>query len=109
MGRRLTLTDLPEPNTYVLDQEGNPVHEPDMATFGRFIASEAKLLRQDALPSDVLVSTVFTGIDYLSPPRLWETMIFGGSHDQYQDRYTSREDAFAGHEKALSLALGKSQ
>jgi hypothetical protein len=78
-----------------------------MVKCGAFLASDAKCLKQDILPDDTCVSTVFTGIDYVSPPRLWETIIFGGSHDQYQDRYTSREDALAGHEKALALASGK--
>jgi hypothetical protein len=30
-------------------------------------------------------------------------MIFGGEHDQYQDRYTSVEDALEGHQTALTL------
>jgi DNA-binding LacI/PurR family transcriptional regulator len=32
-----------------------------------------------------------------------ETMIFGGEHDQYQERYTSYEDAVKGHQIALNL------
>lgn len=53
------------------------------------------------------VSTVFLGIDHAfgdGPPVLWETMIFGGPHNDYQERYTSYEDALAGHERALKLA-----
>jgi DNA-binding LacI/PurR family transcriptional regulator len=30
-------------------------------------------------------------------------MIFGGEHDQYQERYTSYEDALEGHKIALNL------
>jgi hypothetical protein len=30
-------------------------------------------------------------------------MIFGGPHDGYQDRYTSRQEALEGHQKALAL------
>jgi len=107
MARRLTLIDIPQPKTYVLDNKGNPVHEPDMVKFGRFLVSDAKVLKQDILPDGTCVSTVFTGVDYLSPPRLWETVIFGGHHDQYERRYASREDALAGHEQALALASGK--
>ncbi len=107
MPRRLTLIDIPQPKTYVLDKKGNPVHEPNLVKWGAFLISDARRLRQDILQDDTCVSTVFTGIDYCSPPRLWETIIFGGSHDQYQDRYTSREDALAGHDKALTLASGK--
>jgi hypothetical protein len=59
----------------------------------------------------ITVSTVFLGIDHrfdLSPgtkPILWETMIFGGKHDQYQQRYTSEADAKNGHIVAVLLVL----
>ena len=49
---------------------------------------------------DAKVSTVFLGLDHgyaTTEPVLWETMIFGGPHDQDAARYTSREDAKAGH------------
>lgn len=58
---------------------------------------------------DVRISTVFLCIDHRfsieedAKPILWETMIFGGEHDQYQRRYTSHEDALAGHQVALDL------
>jgi hypothetical protein len=107
MARRSTLIDIPEVKTYVLDENGNPVHEPDMVKFGKFLASDAKILKQDTLPDGTCVSTVFSGVDYLSPPRLWETVIFGGVHDGYQHRYHTRESALAGHESALALASGK--
>jgi hypothetical protein len=106
MARRSTPIDIPEVKTYVLDKNGNPVHEPDMVKFGKFLASDAKILKRDTLPNGTCVSTVFSGVDYLSPPRLWETVIFGGAHDGYQYRYTSREDALAGHERALAFASG---
>jgi hypothetical protein len=111
MARRLTPIDIPQLETYVLDNTGDPVREPDIVKWGAFLASDAKLLRQDILPNGTRVSTIFTGIgiDSFSPPRLWETMIFGGTRDRYQDRYSSREDALAGHEKALALASGKRQ
>ena len=75
-----------------------------------------KITKQDRLNDDVRVSTVFLCMDHgrlfdddgqpiENPvPVLWETMIFGGEHDQYQERYTSHEDALAGHQRALDLA-----
>lgn len=60
--------------------------------------------------SEVSVSTVFMGLDHAmgteGPPILWETMIFGGPHDGYQTRYSSKEDAVEGHRYATALALG---
>jgi hypothetical protein len=59
---------------------------------------------------DARVSTVFLGLDhnysFEGPPVLWETMIFGGEHDSYQTRYTSKDDAVKGHEEALRLVRG---
>jgi hypothetical protein len=56
---------------------------------------------------DVRVSTVFLGLDHSWNNLgliLWETMIFGGEHDQnYQERYTSYEDALEGHQKAIDF------
>ena len=52
----------------------------------------------------VQVSTVFIPIDQgpMSPaPVLWETMVFGGTLDGWQDRYTSRRLAKVGHEVAV--------
>jgi hypothetical protein len=58
---------------------------------------------------DIRVSTVFLGLDHAMPwekdktPILWETMIFGGEHDQYQERYTSYKDDLEGHQKAINF------
>jgi hypothetical protein len=59
-----------------------------------------RILQHDILPAEVSVSTVFLGIDHgfrcdRGLPVLWETMIFGGPHDGYQNRYTSRTDALS--------------
>ena len=40
-------------------------------------------------------------------PILWETMIFGGEHNEYQGRYTTYEDAIEGHKKAIELVKGE--
>lgn len=54
---------------------------------------------------DSRVSTVFLCLDHRfggdGPPVLWETIVFGGLNDQWQDRYTSYEDAVAGHNKTI--------
>jgi hypothetical protein len=66
---------------------------------------ERKAVRQETI-GDIFVSTVFLGLDHAwnsGIPVLWETMIFGGEHDQYQERYSSYEDALEGHQIALNL------
>lgn len=63
----------------------------------------------DTTPNGTEVSTVFLGIDHSfgrgDGPILFETMIFGGPHDRFQERYATWDEAIAGHAKALALAL----
>lgn len=58
------------------------------------------------LPNNVRVSTVFLGLDHSwteDEVLLFETMIFGGEHDEYCERYSTWEDAEAGHQRAVKL------
>ena len=51
------------------------------------------------------VSTVWLGSDHSfgeGPPLIFETMIFGGPHDQYCDRYSTEEAAVAGHARTVA-------
>jgi len=41
-------------------------------------------------------------------PLLFETMIFGGEHDDYQERYSTYEEALEGHQRAIQLVTNKS-
>ena len=54
------------------------------------------------------VSTVFLGLDHQwfdGPPLLFETMIFGGPLDQEMDRYSTWEEAEAGHKAMVEKAI----
>lgn len=56
---------------------------------------------------EIRVSTVFLGLDHSfgdGPPLLFETMIFGGPRDGYQDRYPTWGEAEKGHAIAVGLA-----
>lgn len=56
------------------------------------------------------VSTVFLGLDHRfgdGPPLLYETMIFGGAHDDYQTRYSTRPEAQAGHAAVCAWLRGE--
>ena len=66
---------------YVLDENGNPVPEPDGLKWSEFYASinnrNVGFYKDDRCE----VSTVFLGMDHQfgeGPPILWETMVFGG-------------------------------
>lgn len=57
------------------------------------------------------VSTVFMPIDhgfgYDGPPIVFETMIFGGVFDGYQDRYSTWAEAERGHARAIAMLEDK--
>ena len=55
----------------------------------------------------VRISTVFLGLNHSffeGPPLWFETMVFGGPLDQEQDRYTTWDEAKAGHEAMVKRA-----
>lgn len=90
---------------YILDEFGEPVPVDDILEWGRWFETADRHIGKDTV-GDVTISTVFLGIDHsygTGPPVLFETMIFGGEHDGYQDRYTSRWDALVGHVQVVKM------
>lgn len=87
-----------------------PVETEDMFQVNNFLSDfKNKVVKQENLADDVRVSTVFLGLDHRfgeGPPLLFETMIFGGEHDQYQTRCSTWSEAEEMHKQALKL-LGK--
>jgi hypothetical protein len=56
---------------------------------------------------DMFISTVWLGLDHGlpdTPPLIFETLIMGGVMDQNMWRYSTEEEAVAGHEQAVNLA-----
>jgi len=51
------------------------------------------------------ISTVFLGMDHGFDGQvlLFETMIFGGEHDMYCERYKTWDEAVEGHAKACKM------
>jgi len=94
---------------YTLDGE-TPVPETDLYKWGRFMESHNRIVAKTNVSDEVRVSTVFLGLDhnyYEGPPILFETMIFGGKHDGYQERCATWAEAEAMHDEAVSLAMGR--
>ena len=91
---------------YIL-KDKMPIAEPDLAKWAKWFESETnKIVCRTELPEEVYVSTVFLGMDHSyggGEPILFETMIFGGEHDQHQERYSTWEEAKKGHEKAIEM------
>jgi hypothetical protein len=94
-------------NSYVLDEDNNPLPMEDIEAWAKWFETHDRHVADTQLPNGIRVSTVFLGLDHnlglIGPPVLWETMIFGGKLDQYQERYSSRKDAEVGHELAIWL------
>ncbi len=83
----------------------------DVHEWGKMMEGKDRIVKQEDI-SDVHISTVFLGIDHNffgGPPVLFETMIFGGPHDEYQERYCTWEEAEAGHARAVELVKSKSK
>jgi hypothetical protein len=92
---------------YILDG-----HEPlavDLMTWARwFDSDDQRRVGSTVLDGEAHVSTVFLGLDHAfgvgGPPILFETMIFGGPHGGYCERYATWAEAEAGHQIAVALA-----
>ena len=92
---------------YILDEQDNPIMEPDLLKWAEWFETTKRSIAKDTI-NEVLVSTVFLGLNHNfgdGNPVLWETMIFGGEHDQYQERYTTKKEALEGHRKAIEMVM----
>lgn len=58
---------------------------------------------------DVVVSTVFVGINqgFFGEDKWFETMIFGGEHDRFEERYETFDEAMNGFIKACTMLMAK--
>jgi hypothetical protein len=94
---------------YILDDNGEPRRVDNVIEWGNWMEQarrDRRLVvaqdRDESGDTTILVSTVFLGIDHsFGSGRmiLWETMVFGGLLDDEQVRYSSRDDAFRGHQE----------
>lgn len=96
---------------YILDGK-NVVKEPDLIKWAEWMAKADRTVKKDIGTiriggknmGNVAISTVFLGIDHgfgdNKEPVLFETMVFGGELDGYQDRCSTWEAAEKMHELA---------
>ena len=91
---------------YVLEGT-TPVPCKDVISWASWCRRSERTVRKTRIGADVLVSTVFLGLDHRfgrqGPPLLFETMIFGGPHDGDMWRSATWEDAEKGHEEVVAL------
>lgn len=92
-----------------------PVAVEDLSTWGDWFETHTRRVAFEELkhPFDkeknCNISTVFLGSYHnfgdTGEPILFETMIFGGEHDQYQERYCTWEEAEIGHKQAVQMVI----
>ena len=90
---------------YIL-KDGEPILEPDLLTWAKNFEIEDRRVALTEF-GGVRISTVFLGLDHSfgdGAPVLFETMIFGGAEDGYQERYHTLEESMLGHERAVQIA-----
>lgn len=90
---------------YILDgHRAIPVD--DLFDWAHWLETADRRVALTKISSNVKVSTVFLGLDHnwglAGPPAIFETMVFGGPMDQEQDRYSTWEQAEAGHEAMVA-------
>lgn len=93
---------------YTLDDNGNPVPETYLLSWAKWMETADRTVKRTRLDTGEEVSTVFLGLDHSltgNPPLLHETMIFGGRFDNHQQRYATRDEAAAAHDKIVAAAL----
>lgn len=105
------MTNLLDPFTYILDADRRPVNVPNDVAWFRWFGNEAN--RRVALDDvgDVTVSTVCGGIDRsygrAPHPLVFETMIFGGEHDRWEELAASWAEAELIHAEAVAMVRGE--
>ena len=95
---------------YILD--GHTPVAADLMTWAKWLETKREEKHVGLTEKDgVKVSTVFLGLNHEwnegMPPLLFETMIFGGEHDEYQERCSTWKQAEEMHTTACKLAFGE--
>lgn len=92
---------------------GIPVIEPDLIKWAEWFEGIANRRIAFTEIGKVHISTVFLGLDHnfseSGTPILFETMIFNGDNDQFQERYHTLEEAMLGHERAVAIVKSESE
>lgn len=94
---------------YVLNVFREPVPCADLLEWAGWLEKANRIVSREMV-GNVKVSTVFLGLDHnfsgVRRPVLFETMIFGGEHDSYQDRCCTWNEAELMHQRAIERVRG---
>ena len=90
---------------YLLDENNVPYE----VTLEEYVNArpDIKRVALDYVDDSIKISTVFLGWDHSfldeTAPILFETMIFGGEHNDFQRRYSTYDEALKGHKSAVLM------
>ena len=87
---------------YILEGR-TPVRCDNVLEWAKWFEKAERHVAQESV-GEVRISTVFLGLDHgwgEPKPVLFETIVFGGTLDQEQDRYYTWGEAEAGHRKIV--------
>ena len=91
---------------YVLNENREPVATDDVRAWGAWFADRDRRRVAYWQADDVEVSTVFIGLNHQwgdGPPLLFETMVFGGKHDDHTERCSTWAEAEAQHASVVAM------
>lgn len=96
---------------YILDgKEAKPVKH--MLDWAKWFETADRHVN-DTCVAEVRISTIFLGLDHNyrseGPPLIFESMIFGGTFDLECRRYSTWDEAIAGHEELVCQVKGTLQ
>jgi len=92
-------------DTYILD--GHVPVRVEMPEWAKWYEFAQRHVRQDHF-GDIYISTVFLGLDHSfgkGPPLLFETLVFGGELNGEMDRYSTWDEAEAGHDRMIERVV----
>ena len=94
---------------YTLD-EYLQIRRATLEEWGTFFNDiEQRRIAHTQVSPRISVSTVFLGLDHrcgsAGKPILFESLVFGGKHNEEMLRYTSFDDAVKGHNELVAMAL----
>ena len=110
-------------STYILDENGNPVPEPDLERWAAWMDAngEHRRVARDCIcggSTDIVVSTMFQGFDHTymddnypsfnsdGAPLLFETLVFGGTKDGAMRRCSTQAEALINHVEVVEEVKG---
>ena len=85
---------------YILTKD-KKIKQVSLMTWAKWFEGEDRIVKREVV-GKFTISTVFLGIDHNFSDKgkklLFETMVFG-DEEQYQERYSTYQEALEGHEK----------